>query len=178
MEKESKTTKKATTKATATKKHQPTLLEAVETIVTKARDSQLRAGFMSQCKDEIQLIADSYGITPQQAILFCVTLECGPYHVRHHELPRFLNLSNVKSLSFGPDINSMIKMRILRYCDRDKDNFSVTEPVLNALRENKAQIRPTTLVEDSSGLFEVMDIWFDWLNENSISPEELIGATK
>ena len=174
MEKESKTTKKTATKATTTKKHQLTLLEAVENIVTKARDSQLRAGFLRQCQDEIQLIADSYGITPQQAILFCVTLECGPYHVRHHELPHFLNLSNVKSLSFGPDINAMIKMRLLRYCDRDKDNFSVTEPVLNALRENKAQIRPTTLVEDSIGLFAVMDMWFDWLNENAISPEELI----
>ena len=173
MEKESKTTKKTTTKTATTKKRQLTLLEAVETIVSKARDSQLRAGFMKQCQDEIQLIADSYGITPQQAILFCVTLECGPYHVRHHELPRFLNLSNVKSLSFGPDINSMIKMRILRYCDRDKDNFSVTEPVLNALRENKAIIKPTNLVEDAIGLFEVIDNWFDWLSDSAISPEEL-----
>ena len=164
MEKDSKT-KNKTTKSATTKKQELTLLKSVETIVAKARNSQLSDRFMTQCKDEIQFVADAYGITPQQAILFCITLECGPHHVQHYELPRFLDMSNVKSLSFGPDINAMIKMRLLRYCDRDHDAFGAPEPVINALRENKAVIRPTLLVEDCASLFEVLSPWFDWLNK-------------
>ena len=133
MEKDSKT-KNKTTKSATTKKQELTLLKSVETIVAKARNSQLSDRFMTQCKDEIQFVADAYGITPQQAILFCITLECGPHHVQHYELPRFLDMSNVKSLSFGPDINAMIKLRLLRYCDRDHDAFGAPEPVINALR--------------------------------------------
>jgi hypothetical protein len=170
MEKESKTKKKTTT---AAPKRQLTLLEAVETIVEKSRESHLSDKFMKQCHDEIEFIANSYGITARQAILFCITLECGPYHVRHNELPRFLDMSNVKSLSFGPDINEMVKMRMLRFCDRDKDNFSVAEPVLNALRENKAIIRPTFILEDCAALFDLLDMWFDWLNDSATSPHEL-----
>ena len=170
MEKESKTKKKTTT---AAPKRQLTLLEAVETIVEKSRESHLSDKFMKQCHDEIEFIANSYGITAQQAILFCITLECGPYHVRHNELPRFLDMSNVKSLSFGPDINEMVKMRMLRFCDRDKDSFSVAEPVLNALRANKAIIRPTFILEDCAALFDLLDMWFDWLNDSATSPHEL-----
>jgi len=170
MEKKNDTKKKQTTAAT---KRQLTLLDAIETIVGKARNSQLSEKFMTQCQDEIQLVADAYGITPRQAILFCITLECGPHHVSHYELPRYLDMSNVKSLTFGPDINAMIKMRLLRYCDRDHDGFGVPEPVITALRENKAVIRPTLLVEDCFTLFEIMRSWFEWLCNDSISPDEM-----
>lgn len=171
MEKEKNTKKKTTT---AAGKSKLTLLEAIECIASKARDSRLSTKFMTQCHDAIKLVADSYGITAQQAILFCITLECGPYHVRHNELSHFLDMSNVKSLSFGVDINEMIKMRIMRYCDKDKDNFSVSEPVLSALRENRAQIRPFIQIDNCAGLFDVLDLWFDWLSDGCISREELI----
>ena len=170
MEKKNDAKKRQTKGAT---KHQLTLLESIETIVSKARNSQLSEKFMTQCQDEIQLVADAYGITPQQAILFCITLECGPHHVQHYELPRFLDMSNVKSLAFGPDINAMIKMRLLRYCDGDHDAFGVPEPVIIALRENKAIIRPTLLVEDCITLFEIIRSWFQWLDNDCITPDEM-----
>ena len=170
MEKESKTTRKTTA---ASGKSKLTLLQAVETIVEQARNSSMCTEFMSRCKKEIQLIAKSYGITPQQAVLFCITLECGPNHVNHYELPHFLEMSNVKALSFGPDINEMVKMRIMRYCDKSKTAFGVTDTVLSGLRENKAIIRKTLLVDDCIGLFEVLDVWFDLLEEDDISPVEV-----
>ncbi len=151
MKKESKTqdkaasTKKVNTKS---KKEQHTLLQAVGNIVEGARDSQLRDTFMKQFKDDIQLIADAYGITPRQAVLFCITLECGPYSVYFNELSRFLNMSNVASLSFGTDINDMIQRRILRYRDKDRDAFSVRDTVVSALRENAVMITPTVLGND------------------------------
>ena len=97
MEKENKTTKCAASKKL-------TLLKAVETIVEKSCDSQLCDLFLKQCKKEIKLVAEAYNITPQQAILFCITVECGPRNVSLIELSHHLNMRNVASLSFDADI--------------------------------------------------------------------------
>ena len=177
MKKESKTqdkaasTKKVNTKS---KKEQHTLLQAVGNIVEGARDSQLRDTFMKQFKDDIQLIADAYGITPRQAVLFCVTLECGPYSVYFNELSRFLNMSNVASLSFGTDINDMIQRRILRYRDKDRDAFSVRDTVVSALRENAVMITPTVLVNDCETMFDILDTWFEGWCENDPIIDEVV----
>ena len=97
MERENKTTKSAASKKL-------TLLKAVETIVEKSCDSQLCDLFLKQCKKEIKLVAEAYNITPQQAILFCITVECGPRNVNLIELSHHLNMRNVASLSFDADI--------------------------------------------------------------------------
>ena len=177
MKKESKTqenatsTKKASSRA---KKEQHTLLQAVGNIVEAARDSKLCDLFMTRNKDDIQLIADAYGITPQQAVLFCITLECGPYSVYFNELSRFLDMNNVASLAFGVEINDLVKRRILRFRDRDKDAFSVRETVVNGLRENKAIISATTLVNDCDDMFDVLNVWFDRWTENERDFDEVI----
>ena len=136
MKKETNTQESATSaKKTSSraKKEQHTLLQAVGNIVEGARDSKLSDVFMKRHKDDIQLLADAYGITPRQAVLFCITLECGPYSVYFNELSRYLDMSNVSSLAFGAEINDMVNRRILRYRDKDKDNFSVRETVVNGL---------------------------------------------
>ena len=169
MKKESKTQANATSAKKASsraKKEQHTLLQAVGNIVEAARDSKLSDLFMKQNKDDIQLIADAYGITPQQAVLLCITLECGPYSVYFNELSRFLDMNNVASLAFGVEINDLVKRRILRYRDRDKDAFSVRDNVVNGLRENKAVISSTTLVSDCDTMFDVLDMWFSqWIEK-------------
>ena len=151
MERKSKATKPAAKRAT---KKQLTLMSAVETIVDKADNSQLSDKFMLQCKDEIQFIADAYGITPMQAILFCIVIECGPSNVTHYELPRYLNMRNVKALSFGADINALVKMRLMRFRDNSKGSFGIPEHIINALRENKALVKPSFEVNDCDILLE------------------------
>ena len=170
MDKENKT--KKNTKST-TRKHKLTLLEAIEVIVSRSRNSELCEEFMTACKEEINLVAKAYGITPQQAILFCITLECGPYHVQFHELSRFLDMNNVKSLAFGADINQMVKTRLLRFRDKDRDTFGVPDSVLNGLKENQAVLRPTIIVEDCITLFEIMETWFDQLDSDALSIDEI-----
>ena len=166
MEKENKTTKRTTSKRL-------TLLKAVETIVEKSCDSQLCDLFLKQCKKEIKLVADAYNITPQQAILFCITVECGPRNVRLIELSHHLNMRNVASLSFDADIKAMVQMRLMRYRDRERDAFDIPEHVINALQENKAQILPKLKVEDASAMLDLMGIWFNAVDNNNISPEDL-----
>ena len=166
MEKENKTTKCATSKKL-------TLLKAVETIVEQSCDSQLCDLFFKQCKKEIKLVADAYGITPQQAILFCITIECGPRNVRLSELSQHLSMRNVSSLSFDADIKAMIKMRLMRYRNQDREAFDIPEHVINALQENKAQIMPKLKVEDAPAMFDLMGSWFNAVDNNDISPEDL-----
>ena len=166
MEKENKTTKRTTSKRL-------TLLKAVETIVEKSCDSQLCDLFLKQCKKEIKLVADAYNITPQQAILFCITVECGPRNVRLIELSHHLNMRNVASLSFDADIKAMVQMRLMRYRDRERDAFDIPEHVINALQENKAQILPKLKVKDASAMLDLMGIWFNAVDNNNISPEDL-----
>ena len=166
MEKENKTTKRTTSKRL-------TLLKAVETIVEKSCDSQLCDLFLKQCKKEIKLVADAYNITPQQAILFCITVECGPRNVRLIELSHHLNMRNVASLSFDADIKAMVQMRLMRYRDRERDAFDIPEHVINALQENKAQILPKLKVEDASAMLDLMGTWFNAVDNNNISPEDL-----
>ena len=166
MEKENKTTKRTTSKRL-------TLLKAVETIVEKSCDSQLCDLFLKQCKKEIKLVADAYNITPQQAILFCITVECGPRNVRLIELSHHLNMRNVASLSFDADIKAMAQMRLMRYRDRERDAFDIPEHLINALQENKAQISPNLKVDDAPAMLDLMGTWFIAADHNDISPEDL-----
>ncbi len=169
MERKSKATKPAAKRAT---KKQLTLMSAVETIVDKADNSQLSDKFMLQCKDEIQFIADAYGITPMQAILFCIVIECGPSNVTHYELPRYLNMRNVKALSFGADINALVKMRLMRFRDNSKGSFGIPEHIINALRENKALVKPSFEVNDCDILLEKIGDWFEALSLEHLSLED------
>ena len=166
MEKENKTTKRTTSK-------QLTLMKAVETIVEKSCDSQLCDLFLKQCKKEIKLVADAYNITPQQAILFCITVECGPRNVRLIELSHHLNMRNVASLSFDADIKAMIKMRLMRYRNREREAFDIPEHVINALQENRAQILPKLKVEDAPAMLDLMGTWFDAVDNDDLSPDDL-----
>ena len=177
MKKESKNQESVkTVKNNKTKSAEPdiTLLQAVERIVEEGRNSKLSTRFMNKCKAEIELVAQAYDITPMQAILFCITLECGPYNVNFYELPRFLDLSNVKSLSFGPDIKVLVQKHILRFRNRDKDSFAVREHTMKALRENKACTSATVIVKSCDELFDVMGSWFDTWEEEEPDPADAL----
>ncbi len=172
--------KKETNKTTTTresksiKKPELTLLQAIERIVEKSDNCKLSAQFMKQCKAEIDLVATSYGITPLQAILFAVTIEQGPWHVEYRELADHLGVNKIKALGFGPEIETLVSRRIMRYCDaKDKGTFKVPECVINALRHNKVYEQPHIQNLDFDSLFGILEMWFDDLSEDAITAPEL-----
>lgn len=57
---------------TKNKKKEMTLLQAIVRVVELSKDSKLSKELMRKAKTEIQLLANSYGITERQAVLFCV----------------------------------------------------------------------------------------------------------
>ena len=55
-----------------------TLLQAIEKVIESVEDSKLDEKILSKVKPYSCFLAESYGITEMQAVLFCVCLEKGP----------------------------------------------------------------------------------------------------
>ena len=91
---ENKKTTKTTKRSTKTIVV-PTLLEAVERVIAAAEDSKLEDAHLLNVIPEIAMIADGYGITHRQAVLFCACLEKGPNRIDFRDLGNYLNVSKI-----------------------------------------------------------------------------------
>ena len=151
-----------------------TLLQAIERVVELAEDSKLGKEFMKKAKTEIQLLAKSYGITERQAVLFCVCMEKGPRRVDYDDLASYLDLNKIGVLSYASEIDALVRRRLLRYRDvKDEDDFDIPAVVIRSLKHNEVYQLPKRTGLDCSELFELLDMWFEDLDDNAISPNEL-----
>ena len=163
----------ATTMKSKTKKEM-SLLQAIEHVVELAEDSKLSKEFMKKAKAEIQLLAKSYGITERQAVLFCVCMEEGPNRVDYSDLAGFLDMRKISVLSYASDIDALVRRRLLKYRDvKDEDDFGVPAVVVRSLKHNEVYQLPQRKGLDCAGIFEVLDMWFEDLNDDAITPREL-----
>ena len=124
-------TKKVETKVVKRTKveKQMTLLRAIERIVEVSKDSKLKAEAKAEMADEVRYVAERYGITERQAILFCVCMERGPRRVDYDDLASHLDVSNIRILSYAEDIDALVRRRLLRYRDaKDEDEFDIPQP--------------------------------------------------
>ena len=85
----------------------PTLLQAIDSVAQLSNDSQLSDEFFMKASPEIGLLADAYGITERQAVIFSVCLLHGPYRVDFGDLARHLDLSTIGVLSLANDIDML-----------------------------------------------------------------------
>ena len=100
----------------------PTLLQAIEKVVELAEDSKMSEEFMLKAAPEIGLLAESYGITERQAVLFCVCMEKGPNRVDYDDLASYLDLNKIGVLSYASDIDALVRRRLLKFRDvKDED---------------------------------------------------------
>ena len=157
----------------------PTLLQAIERVVETAKDSKLSDQFMLKAAPEIGLLADRYGITERQAVLFCVCMEKGPRHVDYDDLANYLDVSQIKILSYASDIDALVRRRMLRYRDaNDEDTFDVPIPVIKALKHNEVYELPPRTGLNCAEVFELLDQWFEDLDNDSISAKEMAEEAK
>ena len=165
------------TKKTVTAKVQKkeiTLLHAIERVVELAEDSKMSDEFMRKAKAEIELLAKSYGITERQAVLFCVCMEKGPRRVDYHDLASYLDLNKISVLSYANDIDALVRRRLLKYRDaKDEDDFDIPTAVIRCLKHNEVYQLPKRTGLDCAEMFELLNLWFDDLNEDAISPREM-----
>ena len=152
-----------------------TLLSAIERVVEGAKDSQLCDQFFISCKAELKFLADSYGITPRQAALFCACMERGPRRIDFDDLASFLDLNTIRILSYGSDIDALVHRRLLRYRDvQDEDSFDVPSIVVKSLKHNEVYQLPKRTGLDASSMMEYMNMWFEDLNDDAVSARELL----
>ena len=160
---------------TITKKNKEmTLLQAIERVVELAEDSKMSKVFMKKAKAEIQLLAKSYGITERQAVLFCVCMEKGPRRVDYHDLASYLNLNKISVLSYASDIDALVRRRLLKCRDvKDEDDFDIPSAVIRCLKHNEVYQLPQRKGLDCAAMFELLDQWFEDLDDDAISPHDL-----
>lgn len=152
-----------------------TLLRAIERVVELSKDTKMSEEFMLQASPEIGLLAESFDITERQAVLFCICMEKGPRRVDYDDLASFLDVSNIRILSYASDIDALVRRRLLRYRDaKDEDSFDVPHPVIKALKHNEVYELPSRSGLDCASLFEVLDQMFSDLSDDAIIPKDLI----
>ena len=77
---------------------------------------------MLKAAPEIGLLAESYGITERQAVLFCVCMEKGPRRMDYDDLASYLDLNKIGVLSYASDIDALVRRRLLKFRDvKDED---------------------------------------------------------
>jgi len=155
-------------------KKEMTLLQAIERVVELAEDSKMSKEFMKKAKTEIQLLANSFGITERQAVLFCICMEKGPRRVDYDDLASYLNLNKIGVLSYASDIDALVRRRLLKFRDvKDEDDFDIPTAVIRCLKHNEVYQLPKRTGLDCASLFDLLNLWFDDLNDDAISPFEL-----
>ena len=151
-----------------------TLLQAIENVAELSKDSKLSKEFMKNAKDDIHFLAKQYGITDLQAVLFAVCMDEGPNRVDYHDLARHLDLSSIAVLAYANDIDALVHRRLLRFRDvKDEDDFDVPAPVIRCLKHNQVYELPELKGLDCAAMFEVLNQWFEDLNDDAIAPIEL-----
>ncbi len=152
----------------------PTLLQAIEKVVELAKDSKMSEEFMLKAAPEISLLAESYGITERQAVLFCVCMEKGPRRVDYDDLASYLDLNKIGVLSFASDIDALVRRRLLKFLDvKDEDDFDIPSVVIRSLKHNEVYQLPQRKGLDCAAMFELLDQWFEDLDDDAISPHAL-----
>ena len=152
----------------------PTLLQAVERVVELSRNSKMSDEFMKEAAPEIGILAQSYGITERQAILFCICMEKGPRRVDYDDLASHLDISKIGVLSYASDIDALVRRRLLRYRDvKEEDDFDVPTAVIRCLKHNEVYELPRRRGLDSAEMFELLEYWYRDLHDDAIGPHEL-----
>ena len=152
----------------------PTLLQAIEKVVELAEDSKMSDEFMLKAAPEIGLLAESFGITERQAVLFCVCMEKGPRRVDYDDLASYLDLNKIGVLSYASDIDALVRRRLLKFRDvKDEDDFDIPSVVIRYLKHNEVYQLPQRKGLDCAALFELLDQWFEDLDDDAITPHDL-----
>ena len=151
-----------------------TLLQAIERVVELSKDSKMSTAFMKKAAPEIKMLAERFGITERQAVLFCVCMYKGPCSVDYSDLAIHLGISIIASWGYADDITSLVHRRLLRFQNMKNENvFDIPAEVLRCLKHNKVYELPKRKDLDCIELFNHLEQLFEDLDNRIISIDEL-----
>ena len=173
---ETKESAKTTGKRSSKKSEKTlTLIDAIETVIDKSKDSQLKATQLKGASREIKYLAKSYGISETQAVLFCIAMAKGPHRIDLDDLARHLNINSIRMLQYGDEINALIRRRLIRYRDaRDEDQFDIYPPVIKTLKHNSVYTLAPRTGLTCEEVIEHLNSLFTDMYEDAITGDEAI----
>ena len=145
-----------------------TLLQTIERVVELSKDSELDDEFLESAEPELTLLSSRLSVTPVQAVLFSICLNCGPYRINYDDLASHLDIGNVRVLSYGKDLDALVRRRLLRYRDvTDGDSVGVPRDVLKALKNDEVPELPRIKGLDVFDFFEAVNRIFNDLIDDA-----------
>jgi hypothetical protein len=161
------------------KQKEYTLLQLMEILSEKSDDSRLNEEFWNENHAAADELAARLKITPLQAVLFSICLRRGPRGVDFDDLSRHLDISNIRALTYGDELNALVRAKYIKYRDaKDEDSFDIPVPVVRALKNNEAPEQPKRTGLTGAGLFDYLNGLYEDLGNDAILPGELYHELK
>ena len=162
-----------------TQQAEKTILHLMEILAEKSNDSKLGEEFWAENGAVAAELATRLSITPKQAVLLSVCLRKGPRRVDFDDIANHLDITNIRALSYGDDINALIRAKYLKYRDaKDEDSFDVPVPVIRSLKNNERPEQPRYTGLSAAELFVHLDELYEDLDDSAILPGELFHELK
>ncbi len=147
------------------------LLDCIEQIINKSKDSKMSEALL---KDKnVKILARQMQVTERQAVIFSLCMHYGPINTMLSELSSHLSISKVRVLHYCEDIDDLVRRNLLRYRDNEQMSFDIPFPVINELKHNRVFTPPSNEGIDTYELFSRFDTLFSELKDDILKPERL-----
>ena len=113
-----------------TRKKPKTLLEAIDNINTKLSNYVHENGDDEDIDltkvhgNNVDYLAKRLGVTPLQAVVFCICVELGPSSIDYNDFARALRISKAQALALVEVLNGLVRRRLLTLTNGFRDKSS------------------------------------------------------
>lgn len=155
------------------------ILQLMDLLSERSNDSKLGDEFWAENQEVASALASRLSITPLQAVLLSICLLHGPRNIDYGDISRHLDISNIRALEYGEELNALIRARYLKFHDaKDEDSFDVQRTVIRAFKNNDIPEPPKNTGLNIYELFDRLNDYFEDLDDNAIAPGELYHELK
>ncbi|MDE7350505.1 MAG: ATP-binding protein [Muribaculaceae bacterium] len=117
------------------------IIEALDYVQEKAKDSRLSDEFWFECKETIDFLSERLELTRRQVVLVAIMCEVGE-SMSWRQIGKFLGLSRLKAMSLTPDIEDLRDKRWIYACAAREmggnyEGYKLVYGVITAFRHNE-----------------------------------------
>lgn len=121
---------------------EPTLLSAINCIVTLAEDSALSNAFFEKAERFINYVSERQGITRMQTVLLALFIESSAAGNKSDfsDVARYLDCNNVQVLQYKGEVDGLVKKGLLRMIRNNMNgdyDYAVAPSLLDSLSRNE-----------------------------------------
>ena len=125
---------------------EPTLLSAINCIVTLAEDSALSNAFFEKAERFINYVSERQSITRMQAVLLALFIESSAAGNKSDfsDLASYLDCKNVQVLQYKGEVDGLVRKGLLRMIRNNMNgdyDYAVAPSLLDSLSRNEPFLR-------------------------------------